>query len=306
MKEFPGGMGESMRQIIRFATAGLAACGLMALALPAIAGTDGAADHCVTVKGSGSSALLGSAKVKGGTVCFTVSSTNPGTPGGGGGSSINMFRPNHGVSLATALSDFKDEFSSDLATAAKGTRELNSDVSFYGLAAVVPGHPETVTEHLRAGTYYLWDLAQTASGGPLPAPVTLTVKEGGESHSLHGSVSVSATSADRFTAPRTWPHQGTYLFHNVADTIHFMAIIPVTHGTTDEQIQAFFDSHATSPPLFFAPGPSGGNEVVSPGRTIQVAYNLPKGTYVLMCFVADDMTGIPHALMGMHKVIKLK
>ena len=37
-----------------------------------------------------------------------------------------------------------------------------------------------------------------------------------------------------------------------------------------------------------------------------MAYNLPKGTYVLMCFVADDMTGIPHAFMGMHKVIKLK
>ena len=181
-----------MRQILRFATAGLTACGLMALALPAIAGTGGAADHCVTVKGNGSSASLGSAKVKGGTVCFTVSSTNPGTPGGGGGSNINMFQPNHGVSLAKALSDFKDEFSNDPVTAAKGTVELNSDVSFYGLAAVVPGHPETVTENLRAGTYYVWDLAQAASGGKLPVPVTLTVKEGGESHSLHGSVSVSA------------------------------------------------------------------------------------------------------------------
>jgi hypothetical protein len=37
-----------------------------------------------------------------------------------------------------------------------------------------------------------------------------------------------------------------------------------------------------------------------------VAYHLPRGTYVLMCFVADDMTGIPHALMGMHLVIELR
>ncbi len=26
---------------------------------------------------------------------------------------------------------------------------------------------------------------------------------------------------------------------------------------------------------------------------------------VLLCFVADDMTGIPHAVMGMHKVIQV-
>lgn len=36
-----------------------------------------------------------------------------------------------------------------------------------------------------------------------------------------------------------------------------------------------------------------------------MAYNLPAGTYVLLCFVADDVTGMPHALMGMHKVIQL-
>ena len=294
-----------MRQILRFAAAGLTACGLMALAAPAIAATDGAAGHCVTVTGNGSSAFLGQAKVQDGTVCFAVSSTNPVTPGGGG-SAVNMFQPNRGVSLAHALRDFKDEFSNTAATAAKGTRELNRDVSFYGLAAVVPGHPETVTVNLRAGSYHLWDLGNAASGGPLPVPVTLTVKAGGTSQSLHGSVSVAATSADRFIAPGTWPHQGTYLFHNVADTIHFMQILPVKPGTTDKQIQAFFNSHSTAPPPFFAAGPSGGNDVVSPGRTIQVAYNLPKGTYVLMCFVADDMTGIPHAFMGMHKVIKLK
>jgi hypothetical protein len=48
-----------MRQILRFAAAGLTACGLMALAAPAIAATDGAAGHCVTVTGNGSSAFLG-------------------------------------------------------------------------------------------------------------------------------------------------------------------------------------------------------------------------------------------------------
>ena len=85
-----------------------------------------------------------------------------------------------------------------------------------------------------------------------------------------------------------------------------MEIMPVKAGTTDKEIQAFFNSGSQSAPPFARNGPSGGNDVVSPGGTIRVSYNLPRGTYVLLCFVADDMTGIPHAIMGMHKVIHLK
>ena len=154
-----------MRQILRSAAAGLAACGLTVLAIagtgaPAIAGTVAAAGHCISVTGSGITVTLDRTKVHNGTVCFAVSSTNPGLPGGGG-SSVNMFQPKHGVSLARALSDFKDEFSSTPATAAKGTRELVRDVLFFGLAAVVRGHPETVTDHLGP--------APTTCGTP-PAP----------------------------------------------------------------------------------------------------------------------------------------
>lgn len=296
-----------MRSIIRLAAAGLTVCGTtVAFALPASAGTQAAASHCISVRGTGSSVILSQTSFRSGSVCFGVSSSNPGTPGGGGGSAINLFRLNRGVTLVQARKDFRDEFSSNPATAAKGTRELTRDVSFYGLADVVPGHPETVTVNLTWGTYHIWDLAKAAAGGSLPGQVTLHVTGRVPGHPLRGSVQVAATSVDRFIAPATWPRRGTYLFHNVADTIHFMAIIPVKPGTTDKEIQAFFNSHSMAPPPFFAPGPSGGNDVVSPGRTIQVSYSLPRGTYVLMCFVADDMTGIPHAVMGMHKVIKLR
>jgi hypothetical protein len=296
-----------MRSINRFAAAALAVCGAtVAFALPASAGTQAAASHCISVRGTGSSVILSQTSFRGGSVCFGVSSSNPATPGGGGGSAVSLFRLNRGVTLVQARKDFRDEFSSTLATAAKGTRELNRDVSLYGLADVVPGHPETVTVNLTPGTYHIWDLGKAAAGGPLPGQVTLQVTGGGPGHSLSGSVQVAATSADQFIAPATWPHSGTYLFHNVADTIHFMAIIPVKPGTTDKEIQAFFNSHSSAPPSFFVPGPSGGNDVVSPGRTIQVSYSLPRGTYVIACFVADDMTGLPHAVMGMHKVIELR
>jgi hypothetical protein len=37
-----------------------------------------------------------------------------------------------------------------------------------------------------------------------------------------------------------------------------------------------------------------------------IGRHLAPGTYVLQCFVADDVTGMPHAIMGMHKVVTLR
>lgn len=215
-----------------------------------------------------------------------------------------MFRPKHGVTLARVFADLREELSSTPAVAAKGTRDIVRDVSLYGLADVIPGYPEIVTENLRHGTYYLMDLANYSGKGQ-PKTTRLVVTGHAEARALYGRVHVAATSTDRFIAPAWWPHHGTYLFRNVSDTIHFMAIVPVKDGTTDQQIQAYFSSGSQSPPPFARNGPSGGNDVVSPGKTIAVSYNLPRGTYALLCFVADDVTGMPHAVMGMHKVIRL-
>jgi hypothetical protein len=285
----------------------MAAGGLLALAGPAASANEHQPawhhSHCVRVVGNGTSVHTDQARVEGGKVCFKVSTTNP-VSQGNGGSNVSLFQPKHGVTLARVFADLREEFSGTPATAAKGTRDLVRDVSIFGLADVVPGYPEVVTENLHSGTYYLMDLVNFAGKGN-PAVTRLCVTGHEEGSSLHGDVYVRVTSADRFIAPRYWPHRGTYLFHNVADTIHFMAIVPVKAGTTDQQIQAFFNSGSQSPPPFFRNGPSGGNDVVSPGGILQVSYNLPRGTYVLLCFVADDMTGLPHAIMGMHKVIHL-
>ena len=298
-------MHRSMHRSLKAAAALTAVGGLVALAGPAASANEHTPasnrSHCVTVVGNGTSVHTDQARVKGGTVCFKVSTTNP-VSQGNGGSNVSLFQPKHGVTLARVFADLREEFSSTPATAAKGTRDIVRDVSLFGLADVVPGYPEVVTENLHSGTYYLMDLVNFTGKGN-PAITRLCVTGHGRSSALHGQVHVTPTSADRFIAPRYWPHRGTYLFHNVADTIHMMVILPVKAGTTDQQIQKVFNSGG--PPTFFGNGPSGGNDVVSPGGTIMVSYNLPRGTYVLLCFVADDMTGMPHAFMGMHKVIHL-
>jgi hypothetical protein len=85
-----------------------------------------------------------------------------------------------------------------------------------------------------------------------------------------------------------------------------MSISPVKPGTTDKQIQDYYDSGVQAPPPFALNGPTVGLDVISPGNHATINYDLPKGTYVLQCFVADDVTGMPHAIMGMHKVVILK
>jgi hypothetical protein len=84
-----------------------------------------------------------------------------------------------------------------------------------------------------------------------------------------------------------------------------MVLQPVKKGTTDKQVADFLASGSQGAPPFAGSGPSVANDVVSPGYSLQVTYDLPEGTYVLLCFVADDVTGKPHALMGMHKVVVL-
>ena len=263
----------------------------------------------VTVVGDGSQVHLDHSTIQTGSIRFKVSTTNPQVMGNGG-SNISLFQPKRGKALANVFADLQEEFSQTPAIAAKGTRDIVRDVSLFGLADVVVGFPEVVTEDLQPGTYYLFDLGNQPKGNP--AVTTLTV--GRDRHAfeqdsdLRSQTQVKVTSADRFIAPRFWPHRGTYTFTNVADTIHFMVMIPVKDGTTDAQVQAVFSgppSGQNGPPPFFRPGPSGGNDVVSPGRSIQVSYNLPPGAYLLECFVSDDKTGLPHALMGMHKVIHL-
>ncbi|MGO4599417.1 hypothetical protein [Terrabacter sp. 2RAF25] len=298
-----------MKKLLACAAAlALSASGLVAGA--ASAGADSHHSHSsVSVVGNGSHVTLSRSSVDAGVVRFRVSSTFA-----GGSSNITMFQPKAHVNVARVLADLQEEFSSDPATAAKGTRDLVRDARFFGLADVGPGTPAVVTERLARGTYYLMDLGAPPTGAP--ALTTLRVRGDGDrdEHGDHGDhlslprarATVEVTSADRFVVHGRLPAHGTVRVHNVSDTIHFMDISPVKKGTTDAQIQAFFDSNSQQPPSFFVDGPSVGMDVQSPGRQAFLTYRLPPGTYVLLCFVADDETGMPHALMGMHKVVTLK
>ena len=310
------------RSLLRTALVVLAGAGMVATAAPALAGTHGEKhgeeehshrllEQQVTVTGTGSSVTLSTDHVFAGSIQFAVSSTNPVGPGGGG-SDISLFRLKPGKTLPELFSALQKEFSNTPSVAAQGTRDIVATAIVRGLAEVVPGYPETVTETLAPGQYYSMDLANPPTNAP-PKLTSLTVVPGGrhiaQTSDLASQVHVK-TVDEHFIAPKVWPHKGTYTFTNRADTIHFMQLQPVAPGTTDAQIQQVLTTPpppgASGPPPGFLAGPTGGNDVVSPGYSLQLSYDLPRGTYVLLCWVADDQTGMPHALMGMHKVVVLK
>ena len=326
------------RKIAPSSVATLAAFGLVALAIvgtegPALAGkaapaatvTSGSSwsgNGCISVKGSGTVLTLSQPDIEPGIVCFNLSTVNPGQPGGMGGSSIEMIKLNPGVTLSQAVTEFQQNFSGDWAAEAASTQELIRDVTFYGLGDVTPNAPETVTEYLPAGTYYLWDDVNTFMSGQGANPVFVPFKvtqnaqyrsvappPGGVSSIPH-SVLVTATSSDTFSAPTTWSHQGTYLFQNIGDSHHMMSIIPIAAGVTDAQVQAFFTANWNTLPQnlvqpAFSSGTWSGAHVISPGQTVIVSYNLPPGTYLLACWIPDAQMGRPHAYMGMHLIITL-
>lgn len=310
------------------------------LATAASAATNGSAsaaplDSTVVVHGGTQGLTIQHGQVHAGLVRFLIDTTND------QGSDVVMFTPATGQTADKVLADLHDEVSDDPHTAAQGTKELVDDAQFFGLAGVVKGTP-IINEQLPAGTYYLFD-ANPVFAGASPQLTTLQLSGpgGGDfrfpflglgtafaflghiitvlghafivpQHSsftlplpVRSHATVKLTSDDRFDSPDALPKAGTITVSNVADTIHFMQVSPVKPGTTDDDIQRFFDSHDQNQPPFALDGPSIEMGVLSPGRHADITYNLPAGTYVLQCFIADDQTGMPHALMGMHKVVTL-
>jgi len=241
------------------------------------------------------------ATVPAGNIRFEVSTTHPET-----GSWVELFELQPGATLERFFGVLGARFSGEAEVRAGATREIDDVATFHGLAVVGESTPLVVTVNLRAGTYHLVDLANFQGG--TPEVTTLTVTRDGDRRGV-GDVRSDlgvTTGHSRFHAPRVWPKEGSYSFVDSDHQPHLMILRPVVAGTTDEQVQAAFDDDPTGEPAFFDfTRPSVGNGLVSSHENITVTYDLPAGTYVLLCSVADEETGEPHASMGMHLVVEL-
>jgi len=166
----------------------------------------------------------------------------------------------------------------------------------------LPGH----------GKYYV--INTSAKNGPTVVGTLeawgRTVEAGAPDHS--GTVSLGNGSTDTITLRGHMPAKGTVRVRNNGDSIHLMNITKVADTATDTLVQAEYEilktgGTPTSDPagLNNPSAPFTGSDAVSPGHASLLSYNLPAGTYLIQCFVADKVTGMPHAFMGMHLIVHL-
>jgi hypothetical protein len=100
---------------------------------------------------------------------------------------------------------------------------------------------------------------------------------------------------------------GAFLFRNDATLPQEAQLEKVDPGTTDADVQRFFDAqqnHTGGVPYPFRGNP-GGTLLVSKGNWVILGGNFTPGQYCILSFPTDWDTGVKQAFEGVHKVVTL-
>jgi hypothetical protein len=154
----------------------------------------------------------------------------------------------------------------------------------------------------KAGTYYLLDDSDGPGNGRV-VKLNVTAKTGSRA-AIASSAHVKAVNAHRFRGARNLPASGTIKFTNAAtNSPHFLFLQHVQDGTSRKDVIKGFQSGPGEQGPFL-PG-AAGTDVVHMGQSQTLTYSLPAGTYAEVCFFPDLKTGMPHAFMGMVRIVHL-
>ena len=268
--------------------AGAASLALTGLAAPAaVAGTS---LHTVNVTMSNTKiAFVGGTTLHAGRYIFRVTANS-------GDHALQLLKLSPGYSLAQAGADINNAFSGKLGA----IHRVDTKIHWFGGAEAMPNHPGKFAETLYAGTYYAID----QNGNAMTKLRVVGTPPAGQGW-VDQTSTIVARDGERWSTPATIPHAGWTLFRDGADEPHFIVLQQVKTSTTAAQVRQYLASGNEAPPSWALAG-STSTGVISPDTQMLFHYNLPAGKYVLICWWPDDKTGMPHALMGMWKLITLK
>jgi hypothetical protein len=155
----------------------------------------------------------------------------------------------------------------------------------------------------KAGTYYLLDdSVGPGQGGKFKLNVT---PKAGSRTAPDVTAHVTATNAQRFRGSKQLPASGTIEFTNKAtNSPHFLFLFHVKNGTTRKQVMKALQGPPDQAGGIFREGGLG-TDVVHMGKSQTLSYSLPAGDYAEVCFFPDLETGMPHAFMGMVRMVHL-
>jgi len=213
-----------------------------------------------------------------------------------GDHTLQIARLRNGYTLAQAGADLNKAFGGDV----RAIRRVDRNVVFRGGAEARPNKPGRFAVTLPRGKFVFIDQNSNA--------FTMVTVFGKIPHrqTLPNRASITAFTYGFVTAraPAAVPHKGWFLFRNKADQPHFVEFQHVKQSTTNAQVRRFFKHGGQSQPSFALPG-SYGIGVLTQGQHAGQFINLAPGKYLIACFWPDDRTGMPHAFMGMWKLIQL-
>jgi hypothetical protein len=208
---------------------------------------------------------------------------------------LQLLRLHRGYTAQQAQADFGKAFSGDVAA----VRRIDANITFLGGAPAKVGKPGWFSVKLHANRYMVVD-----QNGPAMTALTVrgtAPKRPGVPHSSR----ILALSYGFDPSLTTMPASGWTLVGNHSDQPHFVVINRIKESTTRKMVHRYFKSGSQKPPPWgLRANTSTG--VISPYKNETLHYDLPAGKYLLMCFWPDDDTGMPHAYMGMWRIVTLK
>src|SRR5215211_6126318 len=238
-----------------------------------------------------------------------AATSSPSPPPGGADASAGVeFRMlPEGVSLA--------DFQAMMTESMEGPPEWYYQTYHAGGLVTDPDSTSQGIFDLRPGTYVVW-----SGGDPEAAqsPVELTVT--GEAATPIAAAEPSAGATVTMfeygfkVDGQLMPGPQLLKVANVGAQPHFMVLVQPNEPVTKEQVGMLLEAEMAGTPTADAAAAAGISNpdewgfaayagTISMGATEWIAADLEAGTYVLVCFVPDIESGMPHAYLGMVDVV---
>jgi hypothetical protein len=179
-----------------------------------------------------------------------------------------------------------------------------------GGTIVPPGETMQAVVNLSPGDWLLLNDSPGASQQPQPLTVTGAAASPTTAEELSADVNVQLQEFAFLGLDQpipAGPH--VWKFTNIGEQPHIMILFRGPNGITMDQVMTLLQmpENATPPPSipyqesdfdYNLPGLA----VLSAGQEAWLALDLEPGTYIALCFVPDQQTGAPHALLGMVQI----
>jgi hypothetical protein len=212
-----------------------------------------------------------------------------------GAHQINIVKLKKGYSLPQFGQDIGKAFGGDV----KAINRVDRRTVLRGGTQAGQKHPGAFTANLPAGNFLFIDVDTNKFVG-----VKVVGKPTPRKGIPNGGTIGLYTYGFQTDRPAL-THSGWIHLVNNADQPHFVQFQEVKESTTNAQVRSYFMHHAQGQPSW-ALRPNFGTGVLTQGQSGDVYVNLPPGKYLVACFWPDFRTGMPHAFMGMWKLIHLK